>query len=47
MPWLLNLLHAGWSALLEYLSAHVITCLVPAFLIAGSIRVFISQASII
>ncbi|MDZ7291863.1 MAG: permease [candidate division KSB1 bacterium] len=47
MPLLLNLLHAGGSALLEYLSAHVLTCLVPAFFIAGSIRVFISQASIL
>jgi uncharacterized membrane protein YraQ (UPF0718 family) len=47
MPWFLNLLHAGGSALLEYLSAHVITCLVPAFFIAGAIRVFISQASIL
>lgn len=47
MMWFTNLLHAGWSALLEYLSAHVITCLVPAFFIAGSIRVFISQTSIL
>ena len=28
---------SGWYALLEYLSAHVLTCLVPAFFIAGAI----------
>ena len=43
----IELLHGGWNALLEYLSAHVLTCLVPAFFIAGAIAVFISQASVI
>lgn len=43
----LNLLQGGWDALLAYLSAHVLTCLVPAFFIAGAIAVFISQASVI
>jgi uncharacterized membrane protein YraQ (UPF0718 family) len=43
----LNLLQGGWDALLEYLSAHVLTCLVPAFFIAGAIAVFISQASVL
>ena len=43
----LELLQGGWQALLEYLSAHVLTCLVPAFFIAGAIAVFISQASVI
>ena len=42
-----ELLHGGWNALLEYLSAHVLTCLVPAFFIAGAIAVFISQAAIL
>ncbi len=37
---------SGWNALLEYLSAHVLTCLVPAFFIAGAIAVFVSQASV-
>ncbi len=41
------LLQGGWNALLEYLSAHVLTCLVPAFFIAGAIAVFISQASVL
>ena len=43
----MQLLQGGWQALLEYLSAHVLTCLVPAFFIAGAIAVFISQASVI
>lgn len=41
------LLHAGAQAFLEYLSAHVLTCLVPAFFIAGAIGVFVSQAAIL
>jgi uncharacterized protein len=32
---LLQLLQAGWLGLLDYLSAHVLLCLVPAFFIAG------------
>ncbi len=43
----LNLLQGGWDALLAYLSAHVLTCLVPAFFIAGAVAVFIAQASVI
>jgi uncharacterized membrane protein YraQ (UPF0718 family) len=42
----LNILQSGWEALLEYLSAHVLTCLIPAFFIAGAIAVFVSQASV-
>jgi uncharacterized membrane protein YraQ (UPF0718 family) len=42
-----NVLQSGWESLFEYLSAHVLTCLVPAFFIAGAIAVFISQASVI
>ncbi len=42
-----ELLQGGWHALLEYLSAHVITCLVPAFFIAGAIAVFISQPAVL
>ena len=47
MSVLMDLLQGGWNALLEYLSAHVLTCLIPAFFIAGAIAIFISQASII
>jgi uncharacterized membrane protein YraQ (UPF0718 family) len=46
LPYLITLLKAGLQALLEYLSAHVLTCLVPAFFIAGGIAVFVSQASV-
>ena len=47
MPILIELLNGGWNALLEYLSAHVLTCLVPAFFIAGAIAVFVSQGAIL
>ncbi|MFC1874325.1 permease [Chloroflexota bacterium] len=40
-------LQGGWNALLEYLSAHVLTCLIPAFFIAGAIAVFVSQGSVL
>lgn len=43
----LQVIQGGWEALLEYLSAHVITCLVPAFFIAGAISVFISQGAVL
>ena len=41
-----KLMHAGFVGLIEYLSAHVLTCLIPAFFIAGAISVFVSQASV-
>lgn len=47
MSILIELLQGGWSALLEYLSAHVLTCLIPAFFIAGAIAVFISQGAVL
>ena len=47
MEIVLNLLQAGVNALLEYLSLHVLTCLIPAFFIAGAIATFISQASVL
>ena len=40
-------IHGGVDAFVDYLSAHVLTCLVPAFFIAGAIGVFVSQASVI
>ena len=42
-----DLLQGGIDALLEYLSGHVLTCLVPAFFIAGAIAAFISQGAIV
>lgn len=47
MDFFVDLLRGGVDALAEYLSAHVITCLVPAFFIAGAISSFLSQASIL
>ena len=41
------LFHAGIQAFVEYLSGHVLTCLIPAFFIAGAIGVFVSQASVL
>ena len=37
---LIGALASGLAAVLDYLSAHVLTCLVPAFFIAGAIAVF-------
>jgi len=47
MSIVIELLQGGLNGLLEYLSAHVLTCLVPAFFIAGAIAVFISQAAVL
>jgi len=38
---------SGWFALMEYLSAHVLTCLVPAFFVAGAIAVFVSKGAVL
>ena len=37
----------GWTTLLAYLTQHVITCLVPAFFIAGAIATFIKKDAIL
>jgi len=42
-----NILMSGVSELLEYLSAHVLTCLVPAFFIAGGIAAVVSTGAIL
>jgi len=47
MEIVLRLVQGGLDALVEYLSLHVLTCLVPAFFIAGAIAVFISQTAIL
>lgn len=47
MEIVLKLLSGGLDALIEYLSFHVLTCLVPAFFIAGAISVFLSQAAVL
>jgi len=43
----MQIIEGGWNGLLEYLSAHVLTCLIPAFFIAGAIAVFISQGAVL
>lgn len=47
MEIVVRLLQSGLNALIDYLSFHVLTCLVPAFFIAGAISVFVSQASVL
>jgi uncharacterized protein len=47
MSLFIEALQSGWFALLEYLSAHVLTCLIPAFFIAGAIAVFVSKGNIL
>jgi len=47
MSYFVDLMQGGWNTLLEYLSFHVLTCLIPAFFIAGAIAVFVSQAAIL
>jgi len=43
----LELIIAGLSALKEYIALHVLTCLIPAFLLAGAMVSFISKEAII
>jgi len=43
----IELLWGGLTALTDYLSFHVLTCLVPAFFVAGAIAVFISQGAVL
>jgi len=47
MDIVLIILKAGWDTLLDYLSFHVLTCLIPALFIAGAIAVFVSQAAVL
>ncbi|GAI21883.1 unnamed protein product, partial [marine sediment metagenome] len=47
MEIIIALLQGGWNALLEYLSAHILTCLIPAFFTAGAIAVFVSQGAVL
>ena len=47
MELFLSLLRGGLAELADYLIAHFVTCLVPAFFIAGAIGVFVSQGAIL
>lgn len=46
MDAILTYLTAGWTSLLDYLAAHVLLCLVPAFVIAGFISTMIPKEAI-
>jgi len=43
----IELLHGGLNGLTEYLSLHVLACLVPALFIAGAISALASQAAVL
>ncbi|MFO8010253.1 MAG: permease [Dehalococcoidia bacterium] len=43
----IDLVRGGLAEFLEYMLAHFITCLVPAFFIAGAISIFVSQGAIL
>jgi uncharacterized membrane protein YraQ (UPF0718 family) len=40
------LVEAGWLSLLDYLAAHVLLCLVPAFFIAGAVSALIPKEAV-
>lgn len=42
-----TLIASGWASLLDYLAAHVLLCLVPAFIIAGYMSAMIPKEAII
>ncbi len=44
---LLELFRAGLDALKDYIALHIVTCLIPAFLLAGAMVSFISKETII
>ena len=46
LEYLATLLWSGWTNLLDYLAAHVLLCLVPAFVIAGYMSTMIPQEAI-
>ena len=43
----IDVIFSGFEVLQEYFSLHVLTCLVPAFFIAGAIAVFISRQGVL
>jgi uncharacterized membrane protein YraQ (UPF0718 family) len=46
IAYLLTLIESGWLSLLDYLAAHVLLCLLPAFVIAGYISAMIPKETI-
>jgi len=47
MTFVIGTLRRGLNALIDYLSYHVLTCLVPALFIAGAISAIFSQAAVL
>jgi uncharacterized membrane protein YraQ (UPF0718 family) len=47
MPFFMDLIVAGLLALRDYIATHVLTCLIPAFLLAGAMVAFINQQAIL
>lgn len=43
----LGLIFAGFLAIKEYIALHVLTCLIPAFLLAGAMVSFISKEAVV
>ena len=46
VDYILMLLQSGWISLLDYLAAHVLLCLVPAFFIAGALSALIPKETV-
>ena len=44
--YIFTLLQSGWTSLLDYLAAHVLLCLVPAFFIAGALSALIPKETV-
>lgn len=42
-----NAIYEGWLGLVDYLSAHVLFCLVPAFFIAGAINSLVDSQAVL
>ncbi len=47
MDTFLELCRGGLAEFLDYMLAHFVTCLVPAFFIAGAIGIFVSQGAVL
>lgn len=43
----MNLLQAGFTALQDYIATHVLTCLLPAFFLAGAMVTFIRRETVL
>ena len=46
VDYIFMLLQSGWMSLLDYLAAHVLLCLVPAFFIAGALSALIPKETV-